>query len=70
MFLGFYVGKRFDLDLPTLSRLSIYVLVPALIFDAMYRAQLNGSSVLGLSLAFFIAYGVLSHIPHPLHSSR
>lgn len=74
VFLGFYVGKRFDLDLPTLSRLSIYVLVPALIFDAMYRAQLNGSSVLGLSLAFFIAYGVLYlltlGISRALHLSR
>ncbi|MER3489914.1 MAG: transporter [Meiothermus sp.] len=57
--IGFYVGKRFDLDLPSLSRLSIYVLVPALIFDAMYRAQLSGSSVVGLGLAFFMAYGAL-----------
>jgi hypothetical protein len=54
--MGYYAGRRFDFDQSTLSKLSIYFLVPALIFDAMYRAQLSGSSVLGLSLAYCLGY--------------
>lgn len=54
--LGVYAGRRFDFDQSTLSKLSIYFLVPALIFDAMYRAQLSGSSVLGLTLAYGLGY--------------
>ena len=54
--LGYYAGRRFDFEQSTLSKLSIYFLVPALIFDAMYRAQLSGSSVLGLTLAYVLGY--------------
>ncbi len=57
--LGFLVGRRIEFDLQTLSKLSIYVLVPVLIFDAMLRAKLSGSSVLGISAAFFIASALL-----------
>lgn len=53
--MGYLVGKRIDFDLQTLSKLSIYVLVPVLIFDAMLRAKLTGASVLGITAAFFIA---------------
>jgi predicted permease len=56
---GFFVGRRIDFDLQTLSKLSIYVLVPVLIFDAMLRAKLTGSSVLGISAAFFLASAFL-----------
>lgn len=52
---GFFVGKQIDFDLQTLSKLSIYVLVPVLIFDAMLRAKLTESSVLGISTAFFLS---------------
>ncbi|RIH81406.1 auxin efflux carrier [Meiothermus luteus] len=52
---GYLVGRRIEFDLPTLSKLSIYVLVPVLIFDAMLRARLSSSSVLGITLAFFLA---------------
>lgn len=57
--MGFLIGRRIDFDLQTLSKLSIYMLVPVLIFDAMLRAKLTGSSVLGISLAFFLASGLL-----------
>lgn len=56
---GFFVGKRIEFDLQTLSKLSIYVLVPVLIFDAMLRAKLTGSSVFGISAAFFLASALL-----------
>lgn len=52
---GYLVGKRIDFDLQTLSKLSIYVLVPVLIFDAMLRAKLTGSSVVGITAAFFLS---------------
>jgi malate permease and related proteins len=52
---GFIIGRRIDFDLQTLSKLSIYVLVPVLIFDAMLRAKLTGSSVIGITAAFFLA---------------
>lgn len=51
---GYLVGRRIEFDLPTLSKLSIYVLVPVLIFDAMLRARLSSASVLGITLAFFL----------------
>lgn len=57
--LGFLVGRRIDFDLQTLSKLSIWVLVPVLIFDAMLRAKLTGSSVFGISVAFFVASACL-----------
>jgi predicted permease len=53
--MGYLVGKRIDFDLQTLSKLSIYVLVPVLIFDAMLRAKLTGASVVGITAAFFLA---------------
>lgn len=53
--MGYLVGKRIDFDLQTLSKLSIYVLVPVLIFDAMLRAKLTGASVIGIAAAFFLA---------------
>lgn len=53
--MGYLVGKRVDFDLQTLSKLSIYVLVPVLIFDAMLRAKLTGASVVGITAAFFLA---------------
>ncbi len=52
---GYLVGRRIEFDLPTLSKLSIYVLVPVLIFDAMLRAKLTGASVIGITAAFFLA---------------
>lgn len=53
--MGYLVGKRIDFELQTLSKLSIYVLVPVLIFDAMLRAKLTGASVVGITAAFFLA---------------
>lgn len=51
---GYLVGKRIDFDLQTLSKLSIYALVPVLIFDAMLRAKLTGASVVGITAAFYL----------------
>jgi len=57
--MGFIIGRRIDFDLQTLSKLSIYVLVPVLIFNVMLGAKLTGSSVIGISAAFFLASALL-----------
>jgi predicted permease len=56
VFSGYLLGRRMAMDLPTLSRLTVYLLVPALIFDAMYRAQFSREGLLGLTLGFLLAY--------------
>ena len=53
---GYLLGKRVPVDLPTLSRLTVYLLVPALIFNAMYRAQFSREGLLGLTLGFLLTY--------------
>jgi len=53
--MGYLVGKRIDFDLSTLSKLSIYVLVPVLIFDVLLRAQLTAASLVGITAAFFLS---------------
>ncbi len=49
---GYLLGKRIPMDLTTLSRLTLYLLVPALIFDAMYRAEYSREGLWGLTLGF------------------
>ncbi|GGM91779.1 transporter [Thermus composti] len=59
VFSGYLLGKRLEMDLATLSRLTLYLLVPALIFDAMYRAEYTREGLLGLVLGFALTYGLL-----------
>ncbi|WP_027893146.1 AEC family transporter [Calidithermus chliarophilus] len=58
--LGYVIGRRFELDGPTLSRIILNLLVPALIFDAMYNARLGSGSVVGITLGFALAYAALA----------
>lgn len=53
---GYLLGRQVEMDLTTLSRLTLYLLVPALIFDAMYRAEFSREGLLGLSLGFALTY--------------
>lgn len=57
--IGFLVGKTLLLDLPTLSRLSIYVLLPALIAYKMYRNTLTLDDCLGLIVGCVLTYGLM-----------
>jgi len=57
--IGFLVGKTLSLDLPTLSRLSIYVLFPALIAYKMYRNTLTLDDCLGLIVGCVLTYGLM-----------
>lgn len=56
---GYLLGRRVAMDLTTLSRLTLYLLVPALIFDAMYRAEYSREGLLGLTLGFALTYALL-----------
>ena len=63
---GYIVGRKIDFDLGSFSKMSLYVLAPALSFNSMYKAQLGASDAVkifvsfGLSTVFliFIARGV------------
>ncbi|RTH98235.1 transporter [Thermus scotoductus] len=59
VFSGYLMGKRIPMDLTTLSRLTLYLLVPALIFDAMYRAEYSREGLVGLALGFALTYLLL-----------
>lgn len=56
---GYLLGKRLPMDLTTLSRLTLYLLVPALIFDSMYRAEYSREGIVGLALGFALTYLLL-----------
>jgi malate permease and related proteins len=39
---GYIVQKKFNLDIKSISNMSLYILSPALIFETFYTARLNG----------------------------
>lgn len=53
---GTIAEKTLQPDLRTLSRLTLYILSPALITDVLYRTEMSGSSALGLTLGFTLNY--------------
>jgi len=38
---GYYIGRKFNLDIFTLSKINFYVFIPSLIFVKIYEANLN-----------------------------
>lgn len=42
--LGFVLGKNFDLNIFTLSRIVVYLLVPAFIFENIFTANLDSNN--------------------------
>ena len=63
---GVWVGRTFPLDLKTLARLSIYVLLPALVLTGVYDSTLALSSTVGIVAGFTINCAVLYAIAHLL----
>lgn len=57
--IGFYAGKTLDLDRPTLSRIVLYVLSPALIADSLYRTDMKPENMLGIFAGFTLTYLLL-----------
>lgn len=51
---GVWVGRTFPLDLKTLARLNIYVLLPALVLTGLYGNTLALGSALGIVAGFLL----------------
>ena len=56
---GYLAGKKLELDLSTLTKLTLYILSPALIVDSMLNTELPAREGLSIVLAFAIATGIL-----------
>jgi predicted permease len=59
VFAGYLFGRRIQVDLPTLTKLTLYVLAPALTADAMYRSQLSKGEAGQIFLAFALSTTLL-----------
>ena len=57
--MGFYAGKTLELDRPTISRVVLYVLSPALIADSLYRTTMSAENMLGIFAGFLLTYLLL-----------
>jgi malate permease and related proteins len=56
---GVWVGRAFAMDLRTLARLNIYVLLPALVLTGLYESSLPLSSTVGIVVGFLLNCGLL-----------
>jgi malate permease and related proteins len=56
---GVWAGRAFDLDLKTLARLNIYVLLPALVLTGVYGSTVPFNSAVGIVVGFFLNSAVL-----------
>src|SRR5690625_4246200 len=61
MGIGFFMQRKFDLNLQTLARLNIYFLVPGFIFVKLYSTKIS-ANLFGNVLFFFILYVILLFI--------
>lgn len=57
--LGAIAGRTLNLEVQTLSQLSVYLLAPALVADGLYRNRLSVHSALGLLLGFTLISVIL-----------
>lgn len=56
---GFGLGRIFDLDMPTLARLNIYAMVPALVLSSLAETTLKLESAIALLIAFVLNTALL-----------
>lgn len=63
---GVWVGRTFELDLKTLARLNIYVLLPALVLTGVYGSTLPFSSTAGIVIGFLLNCAVLYGLANAL----
>lgn len=61
MFIGFWLQKKFQLNVQTLARLNIYFLVPAFIFVKLYSTKIS-VQLFGNIFLFFVLYVILLFI--------
>jgi len=51
---GFGMGRVFELDMPTLARINIYAMVPALVLSSLAETTLKLESAIALLIAFVL----------------
>lgn len=66
VFIGFITGQTLNLDRTTLSRLSLYVLLPALISSSVYGITLGFSPAIRIVLGFFLTSATLYGVVYSL----
>jgi len=59
VWVGFIAGRTLGLDLPTLSRLSLYVLLPALIASSLYGMTLPTGNAIRIAVGFALSSAFL-----------
>lgn len=61
MGIGFFMQKKFTLDIQTLARMNIYFLIPGFIFVKLYSMQFSASLFVYITL-FFILFTIIIYI--------
>ncbi|MGJ9460356.1 AEC family transporter [Oceanobacillus sp. CF4.6] len=61
MGIGFFMQKKFDLNIPTLAKLNIYFLVPGFIFVKLYSTTFSANLFMQI-LFFFLLYVAVLYI--------
>lgn len=56
---GFIAGKTIEFDQGTLSRLTLYVLTPAIIVDSLYKTTLSAENAASIFFSFALTYLLL-----------
>ena len=56
IFIGAVLQKKYKLHIPTLSKVQIYVLVPALVFHKIYTSTLSMALIMKVSIYTFILF--------------
>lgn len=61
---GFFLKKKFDTDISTLSNVSFYCLLPALVFKTFYTSSINGEIgwLVLFALVLFFVTVLLSYL--------
>ncbi len=50
--IGYFAGRKLNLEQSTLSRLSVYLLAPALVANSLYKTEVSGQSISKILLAY------------------
>jgi predicted permease len=57
---GYVAARRFHIDVSTLSKLAIYVFIPAIIFDSLSKSEIAGRALLVAALFTFVNTFILT----------
>lgn len=63
--LGFLLRKKFELSVQTLTKVQMYILIPALLFESIYKSTINGDDMMvlfGFTVALFFVLVILSSV--------